>query len=261
LKSIHELISLDGKLALVTGAASGIGKAIAMRFGEAGADLELVDINMDSLQKVKKELSKFDVEVNLHEVDLSIKEEIDKFWETLNQRTPDILVNNAGIFPMRAFLEIDEAFLDKVMNVNLYSMFWMCQHMIKRRLKLKQGGVIVNIASIEALLPFKEGLAHYTTSKAGVIALTRALAKEFGKAGFRVNAILPGGIKTPAVMKTAKELGLKAIKVGREYLKRVPLGRFGEADEVARMALVLASDLSSYVQGALLVIDGGLFSA
>jgi len=133
--------------------------------------------------------------------------------------------------------------------------------MIKRRLKLKKGGVIVNIASIEALLPFKEGLAHYTTSKAGVIALTRALAKEFWKEGFRVNVVLPSGIKTPAVMKTAKELGLKAIKVSREYLKRVPLGRFGEADEVARIVLVLASDLSSYVQGALLVTDGKLFSA
>ena len=255
------MISLKGKSALITGAASGIGEAIALRFGEAGADLELVDINMKGLQKVKKELSKFNVEVNLHEVDLSVKEKIDQLWEKLDSRTPDILVNNAGIFPMKDFLEIDEAFLNKVMNVNLYSMFWMCQHMIKRRLKLKKGGVIVNIASIEALLPFKEGLAHYTTSKAGVIALTRALAKEFGKDGFRVNAVLPGGIKTPAVMKTAKELGLKAIKVGREYLKRVPLGRFGEADEVARMVLVLASDLSSYVQGALLVIDGGLFSA
>jgi len=206
LKSLQEMISLKGKSALITGAASGIGEAIALRFGEAGADLELVDINMKGLQKVKKELSKFNVEVNLHEVDLSVKEKIDQLWEKLDSRTPDILVNNAGIFPMKDFLEIDEAFLNKVMNVNLYSMFWMCQHMIKRRLKLKKGGVIVNIASIEALLPFKEGLAHYTTSKAGVIALTRALAKEFGKDGFRVNAVLPGGIKTPAVMKNGKRI-------------------------------------------------------
>ena len=259
MRPISEIISLKGKKALITGAASGIGLATSIRFAEVGADLELVDINDEGLKKAKERLSAFNVKVNVHKVDLSIKKEIDTLWEKLDQNPPDILINNAGIFPFKDFLELDEQFLDKVLEVNLKSVFWMCQHMIKRR--LKQGGVIVNVASIEALIPFEDQLAHYTSTKAGVIALTRALAKEYGKHGFKINAILPGGIMTPGVKKAAMKLGIKAIKEGREFKKRVPLGRLGDPDEVARMILVLASDLSSYMQGALIVVDGGLSSA
>jgi len=199
------------------------------------------------------------VKVNIHKVDLSTKEEIDMLWEKLNENPPDILINNAGIFPFKDFLELDEQFLNKVLEVNLKSQFWMCQHMIKRR--LKRGGVIVNVASIEAIIPFEDHLAHYTTTKAGVIALTRALAKEYGKYGFKINAILPGGIMTPGVKKTAIKLGIKAIKEGYNFKKRVPMGRLGDPDEVARTSIVLACDLSSYMQGALVVVDGGLSSS
>jgi len=261
LKSIFDLISLKGKRALVTGAASGIGRAIALRFGEVGADLELVDINLDGLKKVRDELSMFNVEVNLHRVDLSVKEEIDSLWDAIGNRAPDILVNNAGIFPFKDFLEVDAEFLDRIMRVNLYSVFWMCQHMIGRRIKMGKGGVIVNVSSIEALIPLEEKLSHYCISKSGIIALTRSLAKEYGGHGFRINAILLGGIKTPGAMRAAKALGLRAIKIGREYLERVPLGRMGDPDEVARIVLVLASELSTYVHGALIVIDGGVSSS
>ena len=262
LKALSELISLKGRRALVTGSAAGIGRAIAYRFAEAEADLELVDVDEEGLKKVKEELSRFNVDVNLHRVDLSRRSEIDSLWEKLSGREPDILVNNAGIYPFKNFLEIDEGFLDKVIEINLFSVFWMCQHMIKRR--LKRGGVIVNVASIEAILPFEKDLSHYTVSKAGVISLTRTLAKEYGRHGFRVNAVIPGGIMTRGVKTvTKKVLKLKVglIKSAFEFMNRLPLGRFGQPDEVARMVLVLASDLSSYVTGALIAVDGGFLSA
>jgi len=241
----------------------GIGEAIAYRFAEAGADLELVDINEEGLRAVKKELPGLNSEINIHQVDLSKKEEIDVLWDKLEGKEPDILVNNAGIYPFEKFLEVDEAFFKKVMDVNLNSVFWMCHQMIRKRLK-KGGGVIINVGSIEALLPFAKDLVPYTISKAGVITLTRALAKEYAKDGFRINVIIPGWISTPGTKRVAKKLlrlEMDVLKLGIAYKMRQPLGRSGEPDEVARMALVLASDLASYVQGALIPVDGGFLSA
>jgi len=148
------------------------------------------------------------------------------------------------------------------MDINLNSVFWMCQHMIKHR--SKRGGVIINMGSIEALLPFKGDLTHYNMSKAGVLALTRTLAKDYGKKGFRINALLPGGILTPGTKSVAKEIlqfNVDLLKAGIEFKARLPLGRFGKPDEIACMALVLASELSSYVHGALVAVDGGFLSA
>jgi len=262
LKPLSELISLKGRKALITGSALGIGKAMAYRFAEAGADLELVDMNERGLRTVAKELSKFEVESNIHKVDLSSKEEIDALWERLKGEEPDILVNNAGVYPFKNFLEVDDAFFSKVLDINLKSALLMCQHMIKNR--LKKGGVIINIGSIEAIMPFVEGMATYSISKAGVIALTRSLAKEYGKYGFRINAIIPGGIITPGTKAVAKEitqLRLSLLRTGVLFSTRLPLKRGGQPDEVARIAVVLASDLSSYVHGALIPVDGGFLSA
>jgi NAD(P)-dependent dehydrogenase (short-subunit alcohol dehydrogenase family) len=259
---IEDLISLKGRRAVITGSASGIGRAMAKRFFEAGAELELVDIDESGLASLRGELSEFDAESEIHVVDLSEKNEIDRLWEKIGERPPDILVNNAGIFPFRDFLEVDEAFLGRVMDVNLNSVVWMCQRMVERR--KGRGGVIVNVASIEALLPFMEDLVHYSVSKAGVIALTRSLAKEYGRQGFRVNALVPGGINTPGTRNVAlgiAKLNLGLLRSGVEFRQRLPMGRAGKPDEVARMALVLASDLSSYVNGALVPVDGGFLSA
>jgi len=262
LKPLSELISLKGRKALITGSALGIGKAMAYRFAEAGADLELVDMNERGLRTVAKELSRFEVEINIHKVDLSSEEEIAALWERLKGEEPDIVVNNAGVYPFKNFLEVDDAFFSKVLDINLKSALLMCQHMIKRR--LKKGGVIINIGSIEAIMPFVEGMATYSISKAGVIALTRSLAKEYGKNGFRINAIIPGGIITPGTKAVAKEitqLRLSLLRTGVLFSTRLPLKRGGQPDEVARIAVVLASDLSSYVHGALIPVDGGFLSA
>ena len=261
-QGLDELISLKGKRALITGSAAGIGKAIAYRFAEAGADLDLVDIDLKRLEATKSELGGFGVDVRLHVVDLSQKEERDGLWERLSGDGPDILVNNAGIYPFKEFLDVDEAFYKKVIETNLDSVYWMCQQMISRRLKI--GGVIVNVGSIEAVAAFKDDLAHYGVSKAGVVALTRSLAKEHGKHGFRINAILPGGIITRGTKTAAKgilRLKLGLVKTGIEFKQRLPIGRLGQPDEVARMVLVLVSDLAGYVHGATIPIDGGFLAA
>jgi len=261
-KTLSDLISLKGKKALITGAAVGIGRAIAHRFAEAGADLQLVDMDARGLGTVRSQLSQFAQDIETHRVDLSSKENIGALWEELSGREPDILVNNAGIFPFKSFLEVDEVFLEKVMSVNLNSALWMCQHMIRRR--LRKGGVIINIGSIEAILPFEKHLSAYSISKAGVIALTRSLAKEYGGYGFRVNALIPGGIVTPGTKAVARELtqgNVRLLRTGMEFKLRLPIGRGGQPDEVARTALFLASDLSSYVHGALIPVDGGFLSA
>jgi 3-oxoacyl-[acyl-carrier protein] reductase len=241
---------------------AGIGRAIALRFAELGASLELVDIDMRGLKRVKGELEKFGVNVNLHKVDISKRDNIAALWNNMGD-PPEILVNNAGIYLFQDFLEVDEEFLDKIIDVNLKSVFWMCQEMIRRR--GKKGGIIINVASIEAILPFATGLVHYDISKMGVIALTRALAREYGKINFRVNAVIPGGIETKGVKKLKKEAAMKLnvdmIKTAINFKSRLPLGRFGNPDEVARVVVLLATEVSSYMTGAMIAVDGGFLSA
>jgi NAD(P)-dependent dehydrogenase (short-subunit alcohol dehydrogenase family) len=238
--SLSELVSLDGRLALITGAAAGIGRAIACRLAEAGADLELVDLDAKKLETVRCELEPFKRSVHLHATDIASKQAIDSLWDGFGKRLPDILVNNAGIYPSEHFLNVGEAFYRKIMATNLDGVFWMCQRMIRER--MGKGGVIVNIGSIEAILPFKADLAHYSVSKAGVVALTRALAREHGRHGFRVNAVLPGGIITPGTKRVAQEIfqmKFELVKQGIDFRQRLPVGRLGSPDEVARIVLVL----------------------
>ena len=128
-----------------------------------------------------------------------------------------------------------------------------------------KGKTIVNLSSIEAILPFKEDLAHYSVSKAGVLALTRSLARDYGRNNFRINTILPGAIKTPGtdtlVKMAISKMKVKLIKTGYDFQNRLALGRWGNPDEVAKVALFLCSDLASYVQGVMLPVDGGFLSS
>jgi NAD(P)-dependent dehydrogenase (short-subunit alcohol dehydrogenase family) len=261
-KTLVELISLKGKKVMITGCARGIGEAIAYRIGEAGADMDLVDIDEKCMQELKAGLLQFKTSINVYRIDLSKKTEIDSLWNSLSGKEPDILINNAGIFPFQDFVELDEATLTKISDINLNAVVWMCQQMIKRR--GDRGGVIVNISTIEAVLPFAAGLVPYGVSKAGVIALTRSLAKEYGRLGFRINVILPGGINTPGTRDVAAEfekLNIKPLRLGLDFMRRIPMGRNGQPDEVARVVLFLSSDLSGYIHGALVPVDGGFLSA
>ena len=156
--TLNKLISLHGKQALVTGAGTGIGRAVAYRLAEAGTDLILVDIHRKNLEIVKAELTTFRTQVTIHQVDFSQKEARQQLWQQIADDKPDILVNNAGIYPFKDFLDVDEALAAHIFETNLNSVIWLCQEMIRRRLKI--GGVIINIAFIEALLPFKEDLGE-----------------------------------------------------------------------------------------------------
>jgi NAD(P)-dependent dehydrogenase (short-subunit alcohol dehydrogenase family) len=262
LPAISELISLKGRTALITGAGAGIGAAMARRFAEAGAALRLVDVDPKRLERIQAELEAGGASVSTHQIDLTKKGEIDAFWDGLAGEAPGVLVNNAGIYPFLDFLESDEAFVARSSSVNQTAVLWMCQHFIRRR--LKQGGTIVNVASIEAVLPFKAGLAHYAMAKAGVIGLTRALSRDYGRKGFRANVILPGGIMTEGTREAAKQilkLNLGLVKDGVKFMSRLSLGRMGQPDDVARVALLLASDVTSYMNGAVVPVDGGFLSS
>ncbi len=260
---LTSLLSLKGKTAIITGAAAGMGAATTRRFAEAGSNLLLLDIDKKGLQTLEKDLEPISSSVFTYRVDVSNKGEIDSFWDSLHKEIPDVLVNNAGIFPFKEFTETDEEFVDQVMGVNLFSVYWMCQHFIQRLLKRNKTGVIVNVSSIEAELPFKDDLAHYSISKAGVSALTRSLARDFGRKGIRVNAVLPGGIQTEGIREAYKEVlrDPSLLKDGYQFSSRLSLGRMGDPDEIARMILVLASDMSSYMNGALVPVDGGFLSS
>ena len=263
LLELSKLISLEGKKTLISGAGSGIGRAIAKRFAEAGSDLILVDIDERGLCQTRDSMQKFTSRVSICKLDLSKKAQIDSLWEDFNDEIPDILINNAGIYPFKNYLLLDEDELKKTMDVNLYSIFWMCQNFIKKR--INKGGIIVNLSSIEAILPFKEDPAHYSVIKAGVLALTRSLARDYGRNNFRVNSILPGAIKTPGTDSLVKmaisKMKVKLIKTGYDFQNRLALGRWGNPDEVAKVALFLCSDLASYVQGVMLPVDGGFLSS
>ena len=241
----------------------GIGQAIARRLAEAGCSLILLDRDASRLATTTSQLSTAGVEIQTFAFDLSSKAEIDQFWTGIPPEQVDILVNNAGFYPFRKFLKLDEALLEKVMHTNFYSVLWMCQAMIAKRIHL--GGKIINMGSIEAIMPFKRDLTQYSLSKVGVITLTRDLAREFAGKNFNINAILPGGIQTPgtkgAAWKALATLDLGLFSDAYNFRQRIPAGRFGDADEVARMVVVLASDLASYVHGALLPVDGGFLSS
>jgi NAD(P)-dependent dehydrogenase (short-subunit alcohol dehydrogenase family) len=263
MKSLPELLSLKGKCAIVTGAATGIGRAISARLAEAGANLILLDIDPKGLSQARADLTSPGSSVLAFKVDLSAKGNIDRFWSEIRGDQVDILVNNAGVYPFKRFLDLEPDYLDQVMQVNLYSVLWMCQSMIKRR--GKRGGIIVNIGSIEAIMPFKDDLLQYSVSKVGVITLTRDLAREFGKDGFRVNAVLPGGVLSTGTKSAAKKVitdfqfGL--ISDAYNFMQRLPLRRLGTPDEIARIVLMLSSDFSTYVHGALIPVDGGFLSS
>ncbi len=257
--SSPDAVCLKGKKALVSGAASGIGKAICWRLADAGSDLILVDINKGGLHRAQKEFHHFQNKIKSFAVDLSDKNNVDRLWKNIGDNAPDILINNCGIYPPKDYLEIEQAFYDRIFGVNLDAVFWMCQNFIRSR--EKQGGIIVNTSSIEAVLPFKDEMAHYSVSKSGVSALTRALAHDYGKKGFRVNGVIPGVVRTPGIDNQVK-MAIRKMKFnlfnnGFQYKRRIALGRLGRPDEIAKVILFLCSDLASYVQGVMIPVDGG----
>lgn len=243
---------LEGKIAMITGAARGIGKTIATVFAEEGAKLALSDVNEDLLKATAAELKKISGEEPMIFV-LNVKD-ASKFQEytdkTLDKyKRIDILVNNAGITRDGIFVRMSEADWDDVIAINLKGVFLGMRAVSKVMMKQRYGK-IVNMASVIGLIG-NAGQANYAASKAGVIALTKSVAKELGSRNVMVNAIAPGFIDTDMTQKLSED-------VRNAILKTIPLNAFGKPLDVAKAALFLASDESNFVTGQVITVDGGM---
>ena len=260
---LKELVSLDGKKAIVTGGAAGIGAAIVYRLAEAGARVMIGDIEKAMPDKTMPELREFRQNISYIQCDISREDQVKAMvaHATLEMGAVNILVNNAGIYPRKPLDEMTGKDFSKVLDVNLQGTFLCSLYASREMIKQRQEGCIINIASIEALHPSSKGMSAYDASKGGVLTLTKSMARELGPHGIRVNAIAPGAILTQAVVSsTSKQIpgdektGMKELKT---FMSRMALGRMGEPDDIARAALFLASEMASYITGEMIVVDGG----
>jgi len=258
---INELVSLVNKRAIVTGGARGIGFAICRRLVEAGASLLVADIDALAAQETTDSLRGLGFKVHFIQCDVSKDEEVRDMvnFATKKMGGVDILVNNAGIYPRIPLLEMTSSKFEQVISVNLTSTFLCSRYSSMKMIEQGTGGCIINIASIEALHPSSTGMSAYDSSKAGVLMLTKSMAKELGQHNIRVNAVAPGAIKTRGLLShvTGPSEKKEQLKELKRFMARMVLGHMGDADDVARVVLFLTTDLSSYVTGDLIVVDGG----
>ncbi|MBI4153949.1 glucose 1-dehydrogenase [Candidatus Woesearchaeota archaeon] len=249
---MEDLFSLKGKVALVTGASQGLGKAMAMGLAKAGAHVVAVSRKIDSVKKTAEELRQFGITAVPMKCDVCNKGQIEKVVrETVKKfGRIDILVNNAGILKMCPAEDMLEKDWDAVIQTNLKGQFLFGQAVGKQMIQQKSGSII-NIASIAGQFGFPLA-SSYDCSKGGVILLTKALAAEWGKHGIRVNAIAPGVFATAMTDSFMKDPSFL-----ENVRKNVPLARAGKPEELAGAAVYLASEASSYMTGHVLVVDGG----
>ena len=238
---------------MITGAAGGIGRAIALRFAQAGAKVVVSDRELEGVQAVADEIKAAGGQALALQAHVGRSDDITALVRQTVERFGrlDVLVNNAGINPhFGPVLSADEGQLEKTLDINLKGVFRGCKA-VAPQMEKQGGGKIINIASIGGLRP-GSGMGLYSISKAGVIMLTEVLAVELGPANIQVNAIAPGIIKThfsQALWQTPE--------IAQQALRSLPARRFGEPEEVAGLALYLASPASDYVTGAVFVVDGG----
>ncbi len=243
---------LEGKVALITGAARGIGKALALKYASEGADIAFTDLVIDENGKAtEEEIAALGVKAkgyasnaaDFAETEAVVKQVVEEFGRI------DILVNNAGITKDAIMLRMTEAQWDAVIAVNLKSAFNFI-HAIVPVMSRQRGGSIINMASVVGVHG-NAGQANYAASKAGLIALAKSIAQEMGRRGIRANAIAPGFIDTAMTQALPEE-------VRKEWTERIPLRRGGTVDDIANVATFLASDMSSYVTGQVIQVDGGM---
>lgn len=259
---LGNIIDLTGKTAIVTGAV-GIGFGIAYRLAEAGAYVVVASRN--KAQVDESVLSITQKGFKAHGVVCDVSQEVDvkrMVDETVQTKGKiDILVNNAGIYPSTPVMNMTYDDFDKVLAINVEGVFLCTKYVAEQMIKQGQGGKIINITSIDALHPSSVGLAHYDASKHGVWGFTKNVALELAPHKIWVNAIAPGGIMTPGVQKMQKAMPMPTdvdmTKVMEAFLAKIPMHRLGSPDEIGKVALFLASDMSSYMTGSQIVVDGG----
>jgi NAD(P)-dependent dehydrogenase (short-subunit alcohol dehydrogenase family) len=258
-RSIAELISLSGRIAVVTGGAVGIGLGIAHRFAEAGARVVIADI-ASTTAAVAEVASRSGGEVHGRRLDVTDGASIADCAQQVRDEfgAIDIWVNNAGIYPSVGVLEMTDAQWDAVLDVNLRGAFIGAREAAKHMVDAGRGGVIINMASIAAFRAGGPGIAHYVASKHALHGLTKSLAVELGPLGVRVLAIAPAMVETPGM-----DAGAQALRDAGNadafdsFAATLPLRRFGKPDDVARVALFCASDLAVFMTGSALLVDAG----
>lgn len=242
-------MSLKNKTAIVTGARRGIGKGIALALAKEGCNVVVSDIDEKDCEAVAEEARKLGPKALAVRCDVSKKEDVEKLFakavEEFGQL--DILVNNAGIFPFVPFAQMKEEDWDKVMDVNLKSIFLCSKEAAKI---LPEGGRIVNISSIAAFVGF-EGLVHYCATKGAINSMIRALALELAPKKITVNAVAPGAIVTPGASVATTEESKK------QTIATIPLSRMGEPKDIANAVVFLASEKAGYITGQTIIVDGG----
>lgn len=243
---------LEGKTALITGAARGIGKALALRFAQNGANIAFTDLVIDENgEQTKREIEELGVRCEAYAsnaADFAQTEEVvDKVKNDFGHI--DILVNNAGITKDGLMMRMSEGQWDAVINVNLKSAFNFIHAVLPLMMRQRKGSII-NMASVVGVHG-NAGQANYAASKAGLIALAKSIAQEVGSRGIRANAIAPGFIETAMTAALPED-------IRKDWIQKIPLRRGGTPDDIADVALFLASDLSSYVSGQVIQVDGGM---
>ena len=243
---------LGGKVAVITGAASGIGREAARRFAEEGARVCVADLADESGRRTAEEVDGLYVHA-----DVADPEDVQRMYREASERFGgiDVLFNNAGISPPDdgSILETEVDAWERVQNVNLKSVYLCCKHGIPHLLG-RGGGSVINTASFVAVMGAATSQISYTASKGGVLAMSRELGVQFARQGVRVNALCPGPVNTPLL----QELFAKDPERAARRLIHLPMGRFAEAVEIANAALFLASDESSYMTASTFLVDGGL---
>ena len=247
---------LEGKVALITGAASGMGRLAAGVFAREGAAVVATDLSADGLRETVEQVQGGGGTITGLTGDVSRADDV-RHWVEEGVRTYgrlNVLYNNAGIFPDEdgSVVDLSEDVYQRVMDVNMKGIYLCCKYGVPELIKAG-GGSIVNVASFVALLGCTVPQDAYTASKGAVLSLTRSLAVQFGPHNVRANAICPGPIETPLLRELLRDEAAR-----QRRLSRIPLGRFGRPEDVVYAALYLASDESSWTTGATFVVDGGI---
>ncbi len=244
--------NLENKTSIITGGAQGIGLALAEMFAENGSNIAICDINENALKTAKTKLEKIGIKVFVKKADISKAEDCQTFVKDTieNLGDIDVLVNNAGVTRDNLTVRMSEQDWDLVININLKGSFLMSKAVLTHMMKQRKGSV-VNISSVVGQMG-NAGQANYSASKSGLIGLTKSLAREFAGRNIRVNAIAPGFVRTAMTDKLKDDIKEK-------LLATIPLKRFAEPEDIAKAALFLASEQSSYITGQVLGINGGLY--
>jgi len=262
--ALTELLDLRGRVAIVTGGAQGIGRGIVETLGAAGAQVAIADLNRGEAESLAGTLQKqgrsaLAVAVNVAD-EASVQAMVQRVVDQC--RRVDVLVNNAGIFPMTRLRELSADTWDRTLGVNLRGAYLCTRYAAEQMISGGSGGRIVNISTINTARTYV-GMAHYDASKGGLNALTKAAALEYAPFGITVNAVAPGGVRTPGSLPVrqhfGRQMGVEVVEaVDAEFAKRIPLGRWAEAEDIGRAVWFLASRAADYITGQVIYVDGGM---